>query len=199
MSIINRLLQELFPEKESKASPIKEVLLREMIKRNQIFFREYKHWKSKELHLGLLEHLSRNRHLRMLYPTEKVNFYRYTHHLSNGFYFHGEEPWNSNDYQFFVQHLIDVLEAEEYSLKNATKEVVEENNQLKTVEHFYLKPKLKFRKERPYQQLYGNIEIEHRLVDENTNLVKFMAHVYHDRNFHEPLEFQALMEKIWLS
>ncbi|MEQ8910651.1 MAG: hypothetical protein RIC95_15750 [Vicingaceae bacterium] len=199
MSLIDRLLQELFPEKDKGKSPIKEVLVREMIKRSQVFAQDYKVWKEQDMHLGLLAHVNENRHLRLANPDAQVNYFRYTHHLSNGFYFHGEDPWNSNDYQFFVQHLIDLLKGEEYRLNNATKEVVEENGQLKTVEHFYLKPGLKFRRERPYQQLFGNIEIEHRMVEEETNLVKLMAHVYQDRNFQEPLEFDDLMQKIFTS
>lgn len=199
MSIIDRLLGELFPNKEKNEAPIKEVLVREMIQRNQIFKRDYQKWKSRDMQEGIIEHVGENRMLRIANPEANVNYYRYTHHLSNGFYFHGEEPWTSNDYQFFIQHIIELLEAEEYHLKNATKEVVEENGQLKTVEHFYLKPKLKFRHERPYQQLFGNIEIEHRMLEDRTNLVKLMAHVYHDRNFLEPLSFEDLMQKIWLS
>jgi hypothetical protein len=200
MSLIDRLLKDLFPDRAiaNETSPIKEVLVKEMIKRNKVFLDGYQAWKGDEMHLGILAHLKEASMLKFSNPEAEVNFFHYRDAQSNGFYFHGEDPWTADDYSYLIQHFIDLLKREEYYLNNAKREVVEEERKLKTVEHFYLKPKLKFRKEMPYEQLYGNVEIEHRLVEGKTNLVKVMVNVYNDRNFKEPADFETLLPKFWL-
>jgi len=200
MSLIDRLLKDLFPERETttKTSPIKEVLVKEMIKRNQVFLDGYEAWKAAEMQMGVLAHLKEASEIKYSNPDAEVNFFHYRDVQSNGFYFHGEAPWTAEDYSYLIHHFIDVLKKEEYYLNNAKREVVEEEKQLKTVEHFYLKPKLKYRREVPYEQLYGNVEIEHRLVEDKTNLVKVMVNVYNDRNFKKAADFEELLPKFWL-
>jgi hypothetical protein len=199
MSLIDRLLKELFPAKEKDSAAEKEVLVKEMIERSHVFERDYQVWKEEGMHKGLIAHLGEKVLEKAADPNAEVNYFAYRDSQSNGFYFHGEQPWSVEDYQFFIQHLIELLKAEEYHVNNSLREVTEENNQLKTVERFYLKPKLKFRREAPYQQLYGNVVIEHRIIEEQTNWVKLMANVYHDRNFQEAKDFEELMKKILLS
>lgn len=196
MSILNRLIKNLFPENTPSSNGEKEVLLRETINPNQLFLKEYEKWIDGGMHHGLLTHLQESRLVDESDSSAEVNYFRHADPYSNGFYFHGEAPWTTKDYSFFVHYSIQRLKMIGYYLNNSRREVVEEDNQLKTVERFYLKPGLKYRRELPYEQLFGNILIEHRLFEEKTNLVKIMANVYSDRNFKKPYDFEDLLNRL---
>lgn len=197
MTYLKKLLQQLIPKQDSQPNE-EEVLIREPIKHNQVFKADYQEWKANNMHKGLLAHLRENALIKSANPQAEVNYFAYRDAQSNGFYFHSESPWNQVDYKFFVMHLIDLLQSEGYVLKHSRREV-KETEKLKTTEQFYLKPSLKYRKDKPYQQLFGNIIIEHRLVEEQTNLVKLMAQVYQGRVYQDPKEFEHLMEIIFQS
>lgn len=196
MSIINRLLKELFPEKPESTKGLKEVLVREMIQRNQRFLDGYKQWIKEEMHLGLLNHLQESRLLSDNLMDSQVNFFTHSEAASSGVYFHGERPWNSSDYAFLIHYFIEQLASLDYYSNNTKREVVEEEGHLKTVERFYLKPGLKYRREVPYNQLFGNVLIEHRQLEDETVLVKLMANTYNDRNFKKPYDFEDLLDKL---
>ena len=200
MSIVNRLLKELFPEKEDNAKISREVLVSEEIKRDQFFNKDYHAWVESGSHLGLLNQLNELRLRREEDPNaEDVHFFIHTEQASNGFYFHGEEPWITKDYTFVVHYFIELIKNEEYYLNHTKREVIEEGEALKTIERFYLKPSLKFRRNKPYGQLYGNILIEHRQIEEGTTLIKLIAYTYNDRSYTEPYDFNGLINILFKS
>lgn len=198
MTYLKKLIQQLIPTQEVKSKTEEEVLLREPIKHSSVFLEDYQKWKAAEMHKGLLAHLFENAIVKEMNPEADVNYFAYRDEQSNGFYFHSESPWNQSDYAFFVEHLIELLKNQGYVLKHSRREVVE-GEQLKTTEQFYLKPALKHRLEKPYQQLFGNIIIEHRLIDNQTNLVKLMAQLYQGRAYQKPDSFEKLMDLIFQS
>lgn len=198
MSIINRLLKELFPEKKAgKKSDKKELLRRESIQRNQIFLADYQSWLQADMHKGLLKHLhDLRKEVKSGASENEMRFFLHSEPASKGFYFNGETPWTSRDYDFFIHYLLEIIKDLGYALKNTKREVVEENGRLKTFERFYLKPSLKFRKEAPYQQLYGNVLVEHLQEENQTVLVKLMTYTYDDRNFQAPFDFEIFMDQL---
>lgn len=198
MTFINRLLKGLFPEKADSTQGLKALLISEMIQRNQIFLNDYHQWIKGEMHVGLLNHLQESRLLADNRVDSQVNFFTHTEAASNGIYFHGERPWNSRDYEFLVHYFIEKLIDLDYYSNNTKREVIEENEQLKIVERFYLKPALKFRKEWPYNQLFGNVLIEHRQLEDETVLVKLMATTYNDRNFKKSFDFEDLLTHLFV-
>ena len=199
MTLINRLLQQLFPANEIEENPLKEVLVREMIKRNQVFLDEYELWKEAKLNEEMIAQIQAARTARDENPTASINYYRHAENMSNGFYVQASAEWNTTDYSFLVQWFIDKIITLDYYVNNATREAVVENGELTTVEMFYLKPKLKYRMEMPYNQLFGNIIIEHIIKDEQSSLVKLMANVYSDRNFKDPYNFEDLLNELLLA
>jgi hypothetical protein len=198
MTYLKKLIQQLIPTQEAKSKTEEEVLVREPIEHSRVFLEDYKKWKAAKMHKGLLAHLFENATVKAMNPDADVNYFAYRDDQSNGFYFHSESPWNQTDYAFFVEHLVELLKDEGYVLKHSRREVVE-GEKLKTTEQFYLKPAMKYRMEKAYQQLFGNIIIEHRLIDNQTNLVKLMAQIYQGRVYQKPDSFEHLMDLIFQS
>jgi len=200
MGFFKRLMQQILPaeqlEETTKAS---ELLIKEVIKHEDSFYKNYEQWRKEGNQQGIIIQLYRFAQLKAENPEADANYFIHRSEKANGFYFHGESLWSVEDYSFFVEYLIEFLEAEGYRQENSQRKVIEKQEDLLTTEMFYLKPKLKYRIEQPAQQLYGSIAIEHRIVNENTNYVKLMSQVYQGRSYQPPKDFETLMHKLFVS
>lgn len=198
MTLFNRLFQELFGKNAHHLDEEKGIHILEEIKRNQVFLDNYEKWQCKGIHNGLLEYINQNWKTKAENPTSDVNMHLFRSKLSNGFYFRAESPWDTFDYDCLIQWIIEKCKLKGYVLKNAKREVIEEGGLLKTIEEFYLKPSLKFRRETPFEQFWGNILIEHRIVDENSRLLKLMVNSYDDRSYKKAYHFEDFMNYIFI-
>ena len=198
MSFFNSLFSEVFPKRKEENS-ISEVLVKETIKRTKSFQNEYKNWLGADMQKGLQDHLQELRLIRNSNPTANVNYYVHRSKLSNGFYFYLKNPWTANDYNFFAQFIIDKLKSKGYVLSNTLREAKEIQGELGVIEEFYLKPGLRFRREMPYEQLYGNVHIEVKSKNDNVLMLKVLVNTYSDRNFKEALSFDSFLDLVFLT
>ena len=197
MGFFNQLLQSILPNSESSEKGQKEVLVKEQIKRNQIFLNEYQSWIAEEMHHGLLAYLQENYSTRKNDKNANVNFYTLDKTNAKGFYFRAEIPWNTKDYQFLIHYFTLKLIDLEYLINNSSKEAIEDNGVLTIEEFFYLKPRLKFKRQLPFIQLFGNIIVEHKVKNEQTDLVKVIVNTYTDRSFKKAYDFEDFMALIF--
>ncbi len=198
MAFFNSLFSELFSKKE-ESSPFVQYLLKETIKRTKFFMLEYEQWVLAKMHHGLQNHLNEMRMIRISNPVADVNFYIHKSNLSNGFYFYIEEPWSGKDYSFFVQYIIEKLKEKGYYINNSLREAKEQEGELHTIEEFYLKPSLRYRRELPYEQLYGNVHLELKSKNDEVQMVKVLVNAYSDRNFKEALSYEKFLDLFLLS
>lgn len=198
MSFFNKLFQDLLGSKEVVSFEEKGVLIQEQIEHNRTFIENYDRWVRAEMQIGILSHLKQNWESRSQNNSSEVNFYLHQSNLSNGFYTRGEDPWDTTDYSFLIHFIKEKLLTKGYVVKNKNREVIEEGGLLKTIEFFYLKPSLKYRREMPFDQFFGNIEIQHRIVDGDTKIFKLLANVYSDRSYKKPYDFDDLMNFIFV-
>ena len=82
-------------------------------------------------------------------------------------------------------------------LKNSLREVHEVGESLNTQESFYLKPSLKYRRTLPYQQLFGNVSIEHQQKEEHTVLVKVLVNTYSDQSYAAPYHYEDFLTELF--
>lgn len=198
MTLFNRLFKELFGKDSHHLDEEKGIHIYEEIKRNQVFLKNYEKWQCKGIHNALLEYIYNNWKAKDESSNSDVNIQLFNSRLSNGFYFRAESPWDTFDYDCLIQWIIEKCQFKGYVLKNAKREIIEEGGLLKTIEEFYLKPSLKYRRETPFEQFWGNILLEHRIVDENTRLVKVMANSYNDRSYKKAYDFEDFMNYIFI-
>jgi len=198
MNLFSRLFSQIYPNQPGEKPTESEVLVREPIKHNKVFLNAYQKWKYNEMHHGLLNDLNEKRAQRKEQSPEKVNYFEVQNSTYSGFYFYGEPRWSSTDYTYLVHYFLEQLTSIDYFLANSVREVIEAPEELKTTEQFYFKPALKFRKEPPYNQLYGNLEVEHKIVDGETKMVKLMSSVYKDQHYNEAMGFDKLLNKLFL-
>lgn len=198
MGILDKLFKGTFLDQQQEKNEIEEVILREAMVPTNVFLTEYDVWIEKGMHQGLLSHLRECHDARKLDPKSQVNLYFHEATHSNGFYFRAESPWNTKDYNFLIHLWSQKLKAQKYVQNHATKEVVEKNDLLRSTEEIFLKPSLRFRREVPYSQLFGNVFLEHRLKDGETELVKVMVHTYTDMNYKRPYDYEDFISELFL-
>lgn len=198
MSYFNKLFQDLMGSKSQNTFEERGILVQEQIEHNQTYLANYKDWLDNEMHKGLITHILEMWEQRSTNNSAEVNLFLHRSNLSNGFYTRGEDPWSTLDYSFLIHFIKEKLKTKGYVIKNSNREVIEEGGLLKTIELFYLKLGLKYRREAPFEQFFGNIEIQHRMVDGQTRLLKLVANVYSDRSYKKPYDFEDLMNFIFV-
>lgn len=197
MSLLDNLLNQLFPrEKESKENQEKETLIREPIKHSTTFLNEYQFWLEEQMYTSLLNHIRKNYWQKKNHPESDVSLEILDKVNAKGFYCRAESPWTVKDYQFLVNYFLNQLKTAEYTVNNSSREVIEKSGDLLIQEIFYLRPKLKFKKELPYKQLFGNVNIEHRVKNDETDLVKVMVTTYTDNNYEQPYDFEDFINLV---
>ena len=198
MGFLNDMLGNLLPDRKEAEVEEPEVILREAIVPTKTFERKYGAWMENGMQKRLLDYLKECMAERQADPAAGVNLYFHTSKHANGFYFRSESPWVTEDYRFLV-HLISLkLKALRYVQNHATREVVEEKGELKTNEIYFFKPSLKFRRETPYEQLFGNVFVEHRIIGDSTELIKVMVNTYTDHIYKKPYDFEDFLTEICL-
>jgi len=198
MGFLQDMLGNLLPDKKEESSATSEILIREAIVATKTFEKDFALWMEKGMHKGLLDYLKECIAVRREDPSAAVNLYFHESKNSNGFYFRAESPWNTNDYRFLVHLFVKKLKAFRYVQNHATREVVEEGGILKTEEEYFLKPTLKLRRQIPYEQLFGNVFIEHRMKGDETELLKIMVNTYTDQYYNKPYDFEDFLTELCL-
>lgn len=195
MSYLGKLLEGIFGEQKQEMKD-GGCLLTESINPKDLFCENYHKWLKHGIHTSMFDHYLEEykKHLQK----DKANFFTYRSKNSNGFYFRKEPYWDKTDYGFLTQLIIEKMKAQDYVLKNSHREIVEEGGLLKCIEQFYLKPSLKYRREKPFEQFFGNIEIQHRMVNEETALLKVMANSYQDSAYKRAYDFEDLIHYIFV-
>lgn len=196
MTLFKRLFGDLFTTEAEMDQKEKEVLVDEQIKPSMTFLEGYHQWLAEEYHIGLLDHLREQHAIRSSNPNAEVFFHLHDSDGSSGFYFSEESPWTREDYQFITHYFKEIILAEGYRLNNSRRKAIIEDGKLSQIDRFYFKLPLSSRIEVPYQQSWGNISLEHKLLDEKTLYVKLMANTYSDRAYQPAREFDSLMERL---
>lgn len=191
MTLLNRLFGQLFNQNTPNLSE-DELILKEALVQTDFFLAEYEQWKMAGLQEGMIAHIADEKQRKEVDPDSDSTFFHFRSAASNGFYFLGEEPWSNKDYAFLAHYFSSLLLNLGYALNHSSREVKQKEEQLITLERFYFKLPLKSRLKTPFPQLWGNLILEHQLVDDRTNYIKFMAHIYNDRSYEKALPFEEL-------
>jgi len=196
MTLFKRLFDELFGQSEQESAEDAEILVDEPIKPTMAFLEGYHQWLAEKYHIGLLDHLKEQYAIRLSNPNAEIKFHLHDSDGSSGFYFSEESPWSKEDYHFIVHYFKQLLLSEGYRLNKSRRKAEMKNEKLSHFESFYFKLPLSSRKEVPYPQSWGNISLEHKLLDERTLFVKLMANTYNDRSYQPAKDFGSLMERL---
>lgn len=195
MNLFDRLLRGTGIVQEKGLQ--KEVVLRENIQFSTSFHNNYVNWKEQGSTKNLLSDLLENYRTKRSDPGQNSTMQLYEARNANGIYFKTGEYENIEGFGFLTYHLLQRLKGQHYILNQSIREVVDDQEVLKTNEIHYLKPSLKFRRITPYEQLFGNVQIEHRMIDGESELFKILATTYSDHLYAKPYDFEDLVGELF--
>ncbi len=185
MTYFDKLFGKLFPDKDSdKARAIHEVL-----KRSPQVQKEFDDWKDSGEREELIKELAMAYYYKKTNIRSEIDIHLFNTAYANGFALSYHERIGSKNFQHLADYFRDKVIKMGYRLVNADRRILDRGNYVESIEKYYLKPPLSAEDLAQHSvqnnQMFGNISIEHVLIDNQPSYLKVLASIYSDRQFLE--------------
>ena len=193
MTFINKILDKLFPQKGNS----EQIVHNEVIARSGSYMKRYHEWTDSEADRVYEEIITGYEEKLLECENSKVRVHLLVSRYSNGIAIsYDDSHFTKNGFSYLFDHLAEKIKTlEHYRQVNSDYVIKEKNNVLETKEKYYFKPVFSGSESKTDQQ-YGNILIEHILINDKPSYIKLMANIYSDSNYSEALNFNELIKKI---
>ncbi len=193
MSYFDKIYKEIFSKKKSPEYNGKKYLVQEMYSLSEADKKGYENWlNNSESSILINNVLSGIKHKKAGLSEYNDRFSIYESAQSNGFYVLCENFLDTKTTIFLQEAIKDQIVNIGYYQNHSSKDVYEENSNVKTKITYYLKPRLS-EYELPLDQKYGNVHIECLFINDKPDYIKLMANIYSDRNYKEAESFDDLL------
>lgn len=184
MSFFDDIIGNLF-------SSNKKVGIHEVLIRDQNFRINYLDWTQKPEFNRLKEELLRSWEFRQKDIIPPLDMITYISDYANGFTLYPASEGHSNSLSYLMEYMKEKLLKISYRLVHSTRRMEEKNEQIEIIENYHLKPAVS--RKIPYNQMYGNIEIEVLRHNQEEKRLKFLVSVYSDRKYTKPIAVNELL------
>lgn len=190
MNFFEKIINRLFPVED-------EITVHEIMKRSPGFIKKYQEWILSVNHKSLMNDLrksifDKNRGLKPI-----VGMEIFQSKYANGILISPGDALPFEYLVFLMEHIKDRLIAWNYRLVQSDRKINEKDNNVHSIEKYYLKPPLSSGK--PIDQHFGNIIIELILVNNTAIKLKTIANIYSDRMYNDPRKFEDLISLLFNS
>ncbi len=195
MTFFDEVFAKLFKKKNTATVPV----VHEQLVRSPKQEAAYQEWRSKDKHLELLETVADAMHKKKLGILSELDVHLLNTPYSNGIAisYHekvGEEPFR-NLFDYFKEYTLGL----DYKLAQADRRILDKGTYEESIEKWYLKPAKLGADNELVNQLYGNVLLEHVLIDRKPSFIKLMVNVYQDRSYTKALDFDEYLENLFNS
>ena len=193
MTFFEELMGKIFPEKNGGD----KILSQEVINRPKEYQVRYENWKAKRLegHLRSVEKAYQGKLIGE--DVQELNVHILSSKYANGIAItYHSKLFDKDEFSFLFDWFSEKTSELPYRLVNSDRRVMAKNNFVETKEKHYLKPSISENDEL-VNQLFGNILIEHILVNEEPSYLKITANVYSDSKYLPPQKFEKYLEKVF--
>ena len=192
MDFLDDLLNQLFPESNQN----EPVQVKEELRRNERYLQHYRVWKESSCLADLLKSVEDSYYQKKRQAEGIYHMHLFQSAPANGFALSYHPAIGARAFQFLFDYLRDQALALNYRLQNTDRHIRDRGTYVQTTEKHYLKPN-----NSPGQALnnqrYGNILLEHVLIDQQPSYLKLLVNVYSDHQFTEALSFEDLLSKLF--
>jgi len=187
MSFFDKVYSKVFGE-SGNTKPLEEAGL---LKRGEHFQKQYEDWKSNGRSDKVVDQIRTSILLKGKGLDQEPRVTVLDSSSSKGFFVEHAEFFKEHELSFLLDYFSErILEEFNYKVGNADFRMSEKDFGVLITERRYLKPKTNF--ESPIDQGFGNILIEHQLINNQSKNFKLQVNIYNDRNYLEPKDFQIL-------
>lgn len=192
MSFFDQVFQSLFSKKEAS----NKVLVHEVISRSNAYKASFDEWKGSESCSQLLNDIRTSYYLKSKGIQGQPDVHLLNSPYSNGFAISfSQEKMNAKQFQYLFDWLAKMVEDLGYRQANKDVKILNKGKFIETKEKYYLKPLQG--NEIPINQRFGNILIEHILIDDQPSYLKLVANSYNDRSYSKAESFEALADYLF--
>lgn len=189
MAFFDQIYDRLFAPKP------KGVILHEVINRSTDYKTRFESWKKSYKSTDLLKEVAVSYAAKLAGMSKKPEVHILNDKLSNGFAVTYTDQIGKEAFQFLFDYLAQKTATLGYRLTNSDYLITDKGHFTETKEKHYLKPTIST--ESVIDQQFGNILIEHVLVDDQPSYIRLAAHGYSDRSYQPPLPFHELMNHLF--
>lgn len=193
MTFFRDVIDKLFPQKNTGD----KVVHSQVIDRSEAFEARFQEWNSKEGERVRSEVLTGYKEKQAEQENSKIRVHLLVSKYSNGLAIsHDPDHFTKESFAFLFDSLAEEAEKlNNYRKVNSDYSIREKNGQMETKEKYYLKP-LHSNNDSIVDQQFGNILIEHILIDDKPSYIKLMANVYMDSNYSQARNFNELVSEL---
>ncbi len=200
MNFFEWLKQNLFSSSGQKAAP-KQVdvpfIQEEIEKRRERFMERYHEWCRERSYKVIMSSLQTAFQESSMGRQAWLSMYQHRTPYSNGLYFPYKEGIDPEEFHFLFELMKDRVLELGYKHYNTDREIRDLSDRIETVETHFLKPPVNKEVGNVTDQIYGNILLEHNLINEQPNYIKMMAHIHSDSMKNDPKPFDELVSYIF--
>ena len=195
MAFFDKIIQKIFPQKQST----KEPFVTEKLLRPEKYKQDYFKWINEGEYKNILNHVYEAYQLKLQKEESEFKFHILATPYANGFALSFHPNIGIRQFSYLFDFLKDQVLNYGYQLKNSSRKVYDKPNYVESIEKYYLKPPLKGMEDgKLFNQMFGNISVEYILIDEKPSYLKLVASVYSDRLYTKALPFEELIEKLFI-
>ena len=184
MSFFDDISGKLFPAN-------KKVGVYEVLTRDQNFMNNYQEWSEKSEFEKLKEDLLSSWELKRKDLSPPLDMITYFSDYANGFTLYPGIGDHSHLLSYLMEYIREKLKEAKYRLVHSTRRMDEKKESIEIVEKYHLKPPVSSKI--PYNQMYGNVEIEVLKHNQKEKRLKFLVSVYSDRKYTVPISVEELL------
>lgn len=197
MGFLDKLIQSILPTEQAVESS-SNILVKKVIRRSEKYKSDFEVWRRGQNYNFNVRAIKEEWETRSEIAAVEANFFYYNSPQSKGFvyYFENGVPQEQASFLFelFKYRIIEL----DYAINHSEEEIKEDQDWIVSKESYYLKPKLKYRKTTPFNQLYGTIRIVFASKDGAPYYIKLLANYFSDRSYQEPYSFEELAEHLFV-
>lgn len=196
MSFFDKVWQKLFGRQFKY--PSSEPLVAEALLRTQPQKSEYFQWLQHGAGQEIQDQVYHAYTQKLLGQAEEYAVHLLQMPYANGFALTYPPSLSPDSFRSFFDWLKDrILVQDNYRLVNAERQFYDRGKYVEIKEKYYLKPHITSEDHPPFNQYYGNILIEHIVIDNTPSYIKLVANVYSDRMYTKATDFKHLMNDIF--
>ena len=198
MSLFDKLFQSVSVQSPSnlKAGG-RQILKQELIQRPDRFRVAYQEWTMGPKCSEIRQDFYQQYKLKKNHSDQSSLVSLYEAPMANGVHFGYDQKYAPLDFEFLFDFIKEKTVGLKYLPYVSDRIIYERPNFLETVQKHYLKPNYGQNTGAKAHQLYGNILVEHILVDDQPNSLKILATTYSDSKYYDPLPFEQYLEEIF--
>lgn len=193
MSFFDEVFSKLFKKKNAETVPV----VHEPLKRTDRQQQAYEQWIGSGQHKVLLDAITDAHHKKKLDILSEYQVHLLNTPYSNGIAISYHEKMGKEAFRHLFDYLKEQTLPMNYRLAQADRRILDRGDYEEVIEKWYLKPSKTSPDDQVVNQLYGNVLLEHNLIDQKPSFIKLMVNIYQDRAYTQALDFDEYLERVF--